>query len=277
MMITTTLSVLNYLAIAFMITASAAGIFDPQAYARESLTWGAQGMGQDFVNLFIISPLMLISFNAAVKGGRKAYIIWLGLIIYTVYSYVLYSFAMHFNRYFLVYCAALGTSFFAFLSAFRNTDYESFRKSFGGAAFKAAPAVLIVSAVIFALLWLKEAVPASVSNTIPKTVSDAGLMINPVHVNDLALLLPAFIASGIMLLNKKAEGYVFVPAMLVFSVFMDVAIIGMSVMMNVKGAQDAGGVIYIMGIFAVISAVVVALMLGKLKEIPQEKAELNVI
>ncbi len=262
---TKTLNVLNYLAIAFMMTASAAGIFDPAAYARESATWGAQGFGQDIINLFLIAPAMLASFHLAKKGNKPAYIIWLGLIIYTAYSYLLYAFAMHFNRYFLVYCAALGTSIFAFLLAFKDTDYEGYKLSYGGAEFRFIPGALIVTAIIFTALWLMEVIPSTIANSTPKSVMDAGLMINPVHVNDLSLLLPAFIAAGVLLIRKKAEGYVFVPAMFSFSVAMDAAIIAMTASMNIRGIESGNTVLYIMGFFAAVSAVMMIVMLRKIK------------
>ena len=40
----------------------------------------------------------------------------------------------------------------------------------------------------------------------PQSVIDSGLLINPVHVLDLAICLPAFVITGIALLKKKNLG-----------------------------------------------------------------------
>ena len=263
---TKALSALNYLAVAFMMTAAAAGIFDHTVYARESASWASQGIGQDFVNLFLISPAILTVFQLAKKGNIAAYLTWLGLILYVVYSYILYCFAMHFNRYFLVYCAAFGSSCFAFLLAFKDTGYETVKKSFKGAEFKFIPWTLIVIAAAFGTLWLKEVIPSIINNTVPGSVTEAGLMINPVHVNDLSLFLPAFIISAVLLLRKKAEGYVFVPAMLAFSAAMNLAILGMAVSMNIKGTAHGYGAAYPIGLFAVLSVAILAFMLKKIRQ-----------
>ena len=45
------------------------------------------------------------------------------------------------------------------------------------------------------MLWLSELIPASLSGEVPKSVTDAGLWVNPIHVLDLAVLLPGLASS----------------------------------------------------------------------------------
>jgi hypothetical protein len=102
------------LASAFLMAiASVAGVSLPGTYAHETPSWSAQGVGQDIVNLLVVWPALLVSTYFVAKGSVRALLVWLGLLVYIVYSYVLYAFFVHFNRLFLVYTAVLGLAFWA--------------------------------------------------------------------------------------------------------------------------------------------------------------------
>jgi hypothetical protein len=52
-------------------------------------------------------------------------------------------------------------------------------------------ALLFVFGLLFALQWLSEIVLAIFSGTAPKGFADTGHPVNPIHVLDLAFVLPA--------------------------------------------------------------------------------------
>ena len=56
---------------------------------------------------------MLIALPFAFRGSTRASLVTLGLLIYVVYSYILYAFFIHFGPWFLVYVAVLGLSTYA--------------------------------------------------------------------------------------------------------------------------------------------------------------------
>lgn len=212
--------------------ASFSGIFIQSTYENEALSYAVQGMGQDAVNLFLIIPVFIVSSIMMFRGSRRAAYVWSGALFYTVYSYAIYAFALHFNFLFLVYCMVFGLSFYLFAifisSAMkRHTDREITPD-------KPVSIFLLVIAGVFYLLWLKEIVPALISGKTPQSIIDAGLMSNPVHVLDLAICLPGLIITAILLLKGRKWGYVLAPAMLVFCVLMTLAIAGMVVVMIIK-------------------------------------------
>jgi len=51
---------------------------------------------------------------------------------------------------------------------------------------------LALLAVLFYFLWLSEIIPALLARTIPQSIRDNGTPTNPVHVLDMAWILPAF-------------------------------------------------------------------------------------
>ena len=87
---------------------SSIGIWHEQLYSRDTLDFLSQCIGQDISNLFIISPILLISAFYASKGNRIGKIFWLGTMMINIYTYVIYSFGVHFNFLFHVYCLIFG-------------------------------------------------------------------------------------------------------------------------------------------------------------------------
>ena len=103
---------------ALIALASGLGLFWAGAYAREAAFYAAQGVGQDAVNLIVVVPALIVSALLAVRGSRISFQAWGGVIFYCAYSYVIYTFSMHFGPLFLVYCAILGLSVYSLVYYF---------------------------------------------------------------------------------------------------------------------------------------------------------------
>lgn len=196
------------------IAASLAGIFTDAAYARETTNWAAQGIGQDIANLALY-PLLVVCARAARRGSLGAYLLWLGLLGYSVYTYAIYAFALHFGPLFLPYVAVLGLSIFAFTGGMLSLDAERVRAVLAPRVPGASAGVLAAIGMLFGLLWLSEIVPALASGTLPPSLQETGLVTNPVYVLDLAVVLPAAIATGVGLRRGRAWSYCLAPVLLV--------------------------------------------------------------
>jgi hypothetical protein len=202
-----------------------------------------------------------------IKGNKKALFIWSGTAIYIVYSYILYCFAVHFNFLFLVYCAILGLSVYALI-------YYSIIMSGAAVAdwfdehtpIKTISVYLIVIAVLFYFIWLGEIIPALFNNETPKSITESGLLTNPVHVLDIALVLPALIVIAVALRKRKAIGYIFAPAVLIFCMLMALAIGGMIVFMKIKGFETDLTIAGIFAIVTIFSLILIVFLLEKMKD-----------
>jgi len=91
--------------------ASGAGIFVKSIYSQETVSYTAQGVGQDIVNIVVAIPVLLISAYFLRKRSVRALLVWLGALVYVVYSYVMYAFSVHFGFLFPFYIAVLGLFF----------------------------------------------------------------------------------------------------------------------------------------------------------------------
>jgi hypothetical protein len=250
----------------FLTVVSFSGAFISLTYRRETISLAVQGMGQDIFDLFIVVPVLLISLFFSTRGSRKAIFIFGGTVLYIVYSFFIYSFGVHFNNLFLLYCFTLGSSFYLFILIIVelvDADVENWFDDVVPVGSTAA--FLIVIAIMFYYLWFSDIIPAILSNTIPKSVSDYNLLINPVHVMDLSFVLPGLILTAVMLIKKHRTGLVLAPLFLVFIILLSLALITMAVMLNIRNISEDFSLVLIFGVLAVISTIYIYVLLRRMK------------
>jgi hypothetical protein len=232
---------LSLLAAALCAIASAGGLILDATYARETALWAAQGVGQDLVNLVVAAPAVFAAAWFAHRGSPRATLIWFGLLMYLAYSYVLYAFFVHFNALFLVYVAALGSSVYALAGAAAGLDRDRWTAFFERTSGeRALSAFLVTAAGAFLGLWLSEIVPALIAGGAPQSATDAGLIVNPVHVLDLAFVLPAMIVAAVSLWKRHPLGLVMAVPLVTFMTMMGAAIVGMALTISARGLASAG-------------------------------------
>lgn len=259
-------------ALAVLIAAACMGGIFFNAYGREAGVYAAQGVGQDIVDLFILVPVLLGSLFLMKAGVGAAFYVLAGSLLYTVYSYVIYCFGLHFNRLFLVYCAILGIALYTLIYVLVSMSPEDLSRKFdpGKAVWKIrlVSALLFVTAAVFCLVWLKEEIPALISGTAPLSVSGIGLPTNPVHVLDLAVFLPGMVISGVLLLRKHPLGFVFAPSLLVFGMLMTLAVAGMAASMSGRGYAADAGLMAVFFVFSLLSLAVFWIFTGPARKDP---------
>ena len=217
---------------------SIAGAFFPETYARDHPSMAAQGVGQDLADLFIALPLLMFSFYYAGKGRRLAVLIYGGTLSYIMYSFIIYCFGIHFNRFFLLYCLTLSLSLYAFILFISDLKQQHVETWFTNAPVKLVSVYLIVVAVVFYALWLKSLVPAIIQNQIPAEVADYGLLVNPVHVVDMVFALPALIIGAVLIRRRKGLGYIISSIALVFMVLLTLALAAMVIMLVIREISE---------------------------------------
>ncbi|MBN2011639.1 hypothetical protein JW960_20080 [candidate division KSB1 bacterium] len=246
--------------------ASYFGAFIPATYEQDAPSMAAQGIGQDMVDLFLVVPLLLSSLFFMLRNNKSAHFILTGTLFYVVYSFFIYSFGVHFNQMFLIYCLTLGVSLYAFilmLYQLGSRDVENWFKE--KLPVRSIGILLIVIAVMFYLLWLKDVVPAILAHTVPPSISNYNLLVNPVHVLDLAIALPGLIIAAILLMKKNRFGFILAPVFLVFIIILTMALAGMVLMLNMKAISDDTSLMGVFIVLAIISAGFLFLALRNIK------------
>jgi len=261
--IITILSVLLALSLAI---ASFCGAFLPVTYEREVSSLATQGIGQDLVDLFLVVPLLIILLIFVRKQNRAAMFLFSGTLFYILYSFIIYSLGIHFNYLFLLYCVTLGLATYLFIIIFHELmgmDVGSWFEE--GVPVRLTGIYLIIVAILFYLLWLKEIVPAVIHNRIPGSVSDYNLLVNPVHVIDLAIVLPGLILAAVLVMKKRALGYTLSLTGLVSIIILAIALAAMAIMLKIKGISEESSIAVVFVVLALLSGIILFLFLKRLK------------
>jgi hypothetical protein len=122
----------------------------------------------------------------------------------------------------------------------------------------------ILLAVVFYFLWLSEIIPAILNRTTPTSITETGLITNPVHVLDLSVLLPGLVFVAVNLIHRRIWGILLAPVVLTFLILMNITIGIIIVVMNIKGFEGELSAAIIMGILALFSLVLLVWYLRKL-------------
>ncbi len=245
-----------------IIVSSYIGLSAPGFYSQETLNWQIQSRGQDMIDLFLVSPLLIITTLLIAKKNKIVVSLWAGVNLYLVYTFTIYCFDVHFNKLFILYSLILGLSFYSFL-------YFVFLKRNKVAPINLNKKTLVnITAVyfisiscLFYFFWLSEIIPSILDQTTPKSLIETGLATNPVHIIDLSVILPGMFITGMLLFKKRFLGLIFAPVMLVFFILMDITIGGLIVLMKTKGLGGDYLIVAIMAILGLISLVLLYMYL----------------
>jgi hypothetical protein len=211
--------------------AAGSGVFVRGLY-RDAPFFTVQAVAQDVITLFVVLPTFVVSAWLAGRGSTRGRVVWLGVLVYLVYSYIIDAFVVRFNPMFLVYAALLGCALYALIGGVITTDMDGIKARLAERApVKSVSAFLALAAVTFYIVWLSEAVPAVLAGTVPLSVQQNGTSTNAVQVLDMAWMLPAFLISAVGLVRKTPLGYVLAGVSLTFIALLTLAVLSIVVLM----------------------------------------------
>lgn len=235
------------------ITGSIIALSVDSIYAGLTPAFLPQALAQDLANLAVVSPLWLVLAVLALRGSLRAYLLWLGVLTFTVYNYVIYTFSVPFGPLFLLWVAVFGMCVYSLIGGAAAIDHKAVQSSFASRrAILVVAWFLIITAVLFGLLWLSEDVPALLSNTRPQSLIDMALPTNPVHILDLGFFLPAVIITGVLLIKRKPLAYPLAVPLIVFLILTGIPILLTPVVQTARGETAAWGVVAPIGTLTVL-------------------------
>lgn len=209
------------LVVTLVVVTSLFGLLAAWPYDTETTNWRLQARGQDLGNLVAV-VVLVVAARAAARGSARGVQVWAGSLLYLVYAFVIYAMAVHFGALFPAYVAALGLSSFGVLFALLRREFDV---SVTGTALAFGCLVLVAIGVLFGLLWLSEIVPALMSGSVPASLEEAGLVVNPVHVLDLSVVLPGMVLVGIMARRGDPGAVLLLAPWLTFCALMGLSIL----------------------------------------------------
>ncbi len=173
--------------------------------------------GTAYVLLFAAVPTIAAGAVLAWRGSSRGLIAAAGGLGYAIYNAVLLLFLTPYNRYFLLYVAALGTALWALVALLRATRPDAVRLRSNVRHAPRALAVFMLVVVAFnGLAWLRQILPSITAADPASVLAGTGVMTNAVWVQDLAVWLPVATAAALWLWRRSRLGPLIAGATLVY-------------------------------------------------------------
>ena len=249
-------------------------IYGKGLYKDMSAEVAPQGIAQDYITLLAGVPLLIISLFMARKGSIKSRYVLAGTLGYFLVTYLFYTVMGMYNKMFLVYVVLMGCSFYCFILLLFSFDTKNLDKSFRmSTPVKWSGGFLIFNSIAIGFLWLSIVVPPLLDGSvIPAQVEHYTTLI--VQGLDLGILLPAAFICGVLLIKKRALGYLLAPVYLVFLSLLMTALTAKVIAMSVFG-YNVIPVIFIIPTFNLISIVSTVALLKNIVPLSANSEEFN--
>jgi hypothetical protein len=191
-----------------MVLASGAGLFAPALY-RDNALVVASWSGNDLVTLFVATPLLIVAMLGAQGGSRRAYLMWMGLLAYTLYNYAFYLFGAAFNSLFLVYVALLTLSAFALTFGLVGLNAEAlYDRVHPTRHTRWISGFLMFVAVALGGFYVTLSLQYVTSGQVPAMIDAVGLHTNLIAALDLTMVVPVGGLAAVWLWRERPWGYV---------------------------------------------------------------------
>lgn len=199
--------VLSAMIAVLMVVASAAGLWIHELY-QDPTSVSAAFRGGDLVTLVVAAPVLAVALLLAVRGSRRAELVWVGVLAYSVYNYAFYVFGAAFNDVFLLHVGLFCLSVFALALALATLDVAGLGGRFGART----PArwiggYLLATAAVLGGMWSFFSLRFAATGTLPDGVLPASA-VHLVYTLDLGLLVPSLALAGVLLWWRSAWGFV---------------------------------------------------------------------
>lgn len=209
-------------------------IYGKGIYKNDSVSVVAQGKAADLVTLFLAIPLLTIATIFTLKGSLKGRLLLTGTLGYFLYTYMSYSFLWNYNPLFIVYVILMSTSMFAFILSLMSFDLDKIPSLFKDRLpIRFLAGFQFFIAIMLGLLWLGKIIPSITSGAIPIGLEHYTTLV--IQAMDLGFIVPMALISGVLLLKRKAFGYLFTSIIIIKAITMLTSITAMMINSYLSG------------------------------------------
>lgn len=187
----------------------------------------AEARGWSLITLSVALPLLAVGLTTARQGSRSGHLLWLGTLVYLVYTYLELAVSPPFTVLYLPYIVAFACAIPALVQGVAALDASAVQRALGEHFPRRSIAAFgLATGVLLSLAWLRGIVAQTVAAEFgwPTGIAAIG---HVVHALDLGLQAPLGIATAVLLLRKRAGGCVLAGLMLTNSLCMGLALTAM--------------------------------------------------
>jgi len=209
-------------------------------YRYDTLFQAAINRGTDAVKLVVGIPLLVVSVLLYLRGSLRGGLLLTGVLASFLYVYANVALSTAYNALFLVYAALFAASLFAFALTVGSIDLPMLASRFSPHLPRRAPAIFMFAAgVVTAIIWLSDVLPALLRGQPPKHLDSYATVVT--YALDLAIITPACVLAGSLVLRRSALGYLMTFALLGIIVLLAPAIVAQTVSQLVVGVSLTSG------------------------------------
>ena len=223
--------------ISFLILiAAAGGILFPEVY-RDNAATKAGWISTDWVTLVVALPLLAGALIAARRGFRRAYLVLLGTMHYTLYNYVFYLFGAALNWFFLLYVALFMLPVFALIFALTSIDAGSLSRDFRPTTpVRWIGGYMFFWASLLAVAWIAQWARFMATGALGLESEGA---LRQIAAADLSLFASAIWLGAVWLWKRRPWGYVLATIMNVSGALYTLVLLVGSLVQAAAGAEGA--------------------------------------
>jgi hypothetical protein len=216
---------------------------------------------QDGLSL-LAAPLLVAAMILTSRGSLRAFVIWLGILVYVAYYYAFYCFDFVYTSYYPLYLALMGLATFSLLGLLASVDLERFRQQVD----ERMPVRLISGVLGMTLLFVPIWLIMIWQGIQAEQVGDTDL----VFVLDLAFLIPTCLFAAIQIWRRRAVGFLFSGPLLFKATVSGILLTGGELLKVQRGLMPAFDQLAMYLFLAVVGLIGLVLYIRNLHD-PQEQ------
>ena len=192
-----------------MLLQSVSGRLFPGAY-RDVAWIKATWLGNDFVTMLVVVPLLVASLVFLRRGSHRARLVWLGTLGYGAYNYAYYLLGAALNAFFPLYVFAFLIAVAALIVGLAGSDISSLASGFSRRTpVRAIGGFYVFVATGLSIVWFGMWA-AYIFAGRPTPVETEAFKL--VAALDTTIIVPALALGGVLLWSRTGWGYVIAPA-----------------------------------------------------------------
>lgn len=191
-----------------MLAQSALGLLF-HAHYRDAAWITATWLGNDWVTLAVVVPVLAVAATFAARGSLRALLVWLGVLAYAIYNYAYYAFGAALNAFFPLYLAALLLAALSLTLALAAIAPSMVASRFDtGVALRIAAGYFVGVGISLAGIWMAMWA-AYVFAGYPTPADTEAFKL--VAALDTVLMVPPMVIGGLLLWRERPWGFVVTP------------------------------------------------------------------
>lgn len=236
-------------------------------YRHDTLFSAGAFKGSDLLVVGGVLPLLLVGTLAYRRGSLRGAFLLTGALSYLLYNSASMAFSAAFNQLFLVYVALFSASLFAVILALRTLERTTVREHFGSRLpRRTAAGILFLTGPGTALLWLSVFLGSLLSGEAPAELGSYTTLFT--HGLDIAVIAPAAVLAGVLLLRHEPLGAVLgIPILVLCTLIGPMVILQTIMQLQVGVAFSTSQFIVMIGGFVTMSLLAAGVTLAVFRQI----------